>query len=123
MRTTATQQATSSAPNSQDPTAYYAQFWEYTKYYGEAKAREFYKEWSPPAGTPNPNGGGGAPASAPAPAAQGGASESSQRNGVSNLPAWMTNAEAPAPAADPAADALAAALATPGAPVPPAPGT
>ena len=43
--------------------------------------------------------------------------------GVSNLPAWMTNAEAPAPAADPAADALAAALATPGAPVPPAPGT
>ena len=38
------------------------------------------------------------------------------------LPAWMTNADA-APAPDPAADALVAALATPGAPVPPAPGT
>ena len=41
-----------------DPTAYYSQFWEYTKYHGEEKAREFYGAWSPPVGSINPNAGG-----------------------------------------------------------------
>jgi len=95
--TSTTESAT--ATNTQDPTAYYAQFWEYTKYYGEDAARKFYKQWSPPVGTPNPNGGAAsaaAPAAAPAPAPAAAATnggqrvyqDSSQRQ-VSNLPAWM----------------------------------
>jgi len=39
-----------------DPTAYYADFWQYAAYYGEAAARAYYTTWSPPEGTPPPEG-------------------------------------------------------------------
>ena len=39
-----------------DPTAYYNDYWLYATYYGEAAARVYYKEWSPPEGTPPPPG-------------------------------------------------------------------
>ena len=78
---------------------------------------------APPGVTPPPAPAAPAGVMAGFVAATSPAAPAGRGRGVSNLPAWMTNAEAPAPAADPAADALAAALATPGAPVPPAPGT
>jgi len=49
---------------SQDPTAYYDQFYRYALYYGEEAARKTYGAWAPPVGTPNPYGN--APATAPA---------------------------------------------------------
>jgi hypothetical protein len=89
--------------------AYYEQFFRYEYYYGEDAARKHYGAWSPPVGTPNPYGENPAgitpaPASESAPAPQAaapqaavaptdavaGARETSQRRGVSNLPAWMT---------------------------------
>lgn len=39
-----------------DPTAYYNDYWQYAVYYGEAAARVFYGQWSPPEGTPPPEG-------------------------------------------------------------------
>ena len=39
-----------------DPTAFYNDFWLYATYYGEAAARVYYKEWSPPEGTLPPPG-------------------------------------------------------------------
>lgn len=39
-----------------DPTAYYNDFWLYASYYGEAAARVYYTEWSPPIGTLPPPG-------------------------------------------------------------------
>ena len=39
-----------------DPTAYYNDYWLYATYYGEAAARVYYKEWSPPEGTLPPPG-------------------------------------------------------------------
>ena len=39
-----------------DPTAYYSDFWLYASYYGEAAARVYYTEWSPPIGTRPPPG-------------------------------------------------------------------
>jgi len=39
-----------------DPTAYYNDFWLYASYYGEAAARLYYNQWSPPEGTPPPPG-------------------------------------------------------------------
>ena len=75
-----------------DPTAYYDDFWRYVAYYGEEAARQYYGAWSPPEGTPNPyaNGTTGS-TSAPASAQQGtNVKDSSVRDGVSNLPAWMT---------------------------------
>ena len=38
-----------------DPTAYYNDFWHYASYYGEAAARAYYQQWSPPEGTLPPN--------------------------------------------------------------------
>jgi len=58
--------ATSAIPASQDPTAYYDQFFRYALYYGEEAARKTYGAWAPPVGTPNPYGN----ASATAPAGQ-----------------------------------------------------
>jgi hypothetical protein len=52
-----------------DPTAYHRDFWLYASYYGEAAARQYYQQWSPPEGTrPPPAMGmpmGAAPAVAP----------------------------------------------------------
>jgi far upstream element-binding protein len=108
-----------SGDGQQGADAYYEQFFRYAYYYGEAAAREYYKTWSPPVGTPNPYGENPAgitpapaadsnttaqpapapatasqPAPAQAPAASSEAAsqarETSQRRGVSNLPAWMT---------------------------------
>ena len=102
-----------SGDGQQGADAYYEQFFRYAYYYGEAAARDYYKTWSPPVGTPNPYGENPAgitpapasdtnttaqqaPAPAPAAAAQAPAAdapparETSQRRGVSNLPAWMT---------------------------------
>lgn len=39
-----------------DPKAYYGVFWQYASYYGEAAARAYYGDWSPPVGTPPPPG-------------------------------------------------------------------
>lgn len=36
--------------------AYYEQFFRYAYYYGEVAARQYYGQWSPPPGTPNPYG-------------------------------------------------------------------
>ena len=108
------QQAATPAPapaaQQQQADAYYEQFFRYAYYYGEDAARQYYKAWSPPVGTPNPyginpNGITAAPAAsapapspapAPAPATQApaaashrGVRETSVRK-VSNLPAWMT---------------------------------
>lgn len=91
---------------------YYDDFFRYAAHYGESAARQYYGAWSPPEGTPNPygnaspeaaaaavaaasKGGDAAAASAPAPApaaaaAAATAKDSSVRQGVSNLPAWMT---------------------------------
>ena len=41
---------------SPDPTSYYNDFWLYASYYGEAAARVYYTEWSPPIGTVPPAG-------------------------------------------------------------------
>ncbi len=96
--------------------AYYEQFFRYAYYYGEDAARKYYGAWSPPAGTPNPygenpagitpapagdaNASSSAAASAPSAAApapraapEAAARETSQRRGVSNLPAWMTKGQ------------------------------
>lgn len=91
---------------------YHDDFFRYAAHYGESAARQYYGAWSPPEGTPNPYGnaspeaaaaavaaagkGGGEAAPAPAPAAASAsgapatAKDSSVRQGVSNLPAWMT---------------------------------
>lgn len=93
---------------------YHDDFFRYAAHYGESAARQYYGAWSPPEGTPNPYGnaspeaaaaavaaagkGGGEAAPAPAPAtaaasasgAPATAKDSSVRQGVSNLPAWMT---------------------------------
>lgn len=39
-----------------DPAAYYTDFWLYASYYGEAAARLYYTQWSPPEGTLPPAG-------------------------------------------------------------------
>ena len=39
-----------------DPTAYYTDFWLYASYFGEAAARIYYTQWSPPEGTQPPLG-------------------------------------------------------------------
>ena len=39
-----------------DPTAYYTDYWLYASYYGEAAARLYYTQWSPPEGTLPPPG-------------------------------------------------------------------
>ena len=39
-----------------DPTAYYTDYWLYASYYGEAAARVYYTQWSPPEGTLPPAG-------------------------------------------------------------------
>eukprot|EP00977_Amphora_coffeiformis_P016472 scaffold5108_cov172-Amphora_coffeaeformis.AAC.21 len=111
------QQAPATAAPAGQPAAdaYYEQFFRYAYYYGEPAARNYYKEWSPPLGTPNPYGanpngvqpapaaapgdsGAPAPTAAPAAAPVAGpvpagprtdARETSRR-AVSNLPAWMT---------------------------------
>ena len=44
------------APDANDPTAYYNDFWAYASYYGEAAARVYYTTWAPPVGTPAPPG-------------------------------------------------------------------
>jgi far upstream element-binding protein len=49
-------QAAAPAEASQDPTAYYTDFWLYASYYGESAARVYYNHWSPPEGTPPPAG-------------------------------------------------------------------
>jgi hypothetical protein len=101
--------AAAGASGQQAADAYYEQFFRYAYYYGEDAARKYYGAWSPPVGTPNPYGENPAgitpaPASESAPAPQAaapqaavaptdavaGARETSQRRGVSNLPAWMT---------------------------------
>jgi far upstream element-binding protein len=96
----------------------YEPFFRYAYYYGEEAARAYYKEWSPPIGTPNPYGVNpalqqmgnvtvitAAQSTAAAPAAGVAAPSSdtfaantareSGRRHVSNLPAWMTATNAP----------------------------
>ena len=101
--TTATSSSADAAAT--DPTAYYDDFWRYVAYYGEEAARQYYGAWSPPEGTPNPYADGTTPAPATSttdtastlasqPAtAQPEAKDSSVREGVSNLPAWMTQGQ------------------------------
>jgi far upstream element-binding protein len=62
--------ASGTAAAGTDPTAYYNDFWAYASYYGEAMARQYYGQWSPPVGTAPPAGvtvaNGTAPSSAAA---------------------------------------------------------
>ena len=55
-----------------DPTAYYNDFWVYASYYGEAAARVYYQQWSPPEGSVPPtqpaSGATASSTTAPAPA-------------------------------------------------------
>jgi hypothetical protein len=53
-QTTLDPSAVAAAPA--DPTAYYNDFWYYASYYGEAAARQYYGDWSPPVGTVPPEG-------------------------------------------------------------------
>lgn len=110
---------TYAAPAPAQPTDHYEPFFRYAYYYGEDTARAYYKEWSPPVGTPNPYGVNpnlaapaqqnanepkaaavqaapqpAAPApsvqtTAPQPAAQQQDPRETGRRHVSNLPAWM----------------------------------
>jgi far upstream element-binding protein len=73
--------ATPAAEN-QSPDAYFEQFFRYSYYYGEDAARQYYGDWSPPIGTPNPYGiNPNAIVSAPVDAAVGGSAQVHNTNG------------------------------------------
>ena len=96
--------AAAPAPASTD---HYEPFFRYAYYYGEETARAYYKDWSPPVGTPNPYGvnpnlGAAAPApAAPAPAAPAPAPAAPvvQQQQAPPAPQQQQQTQAPAPPA------------------------